>query len=90
MPASPLQENHITNLHSIATATGKPALPDILLTNSFLAYNSQYSVCRETRLRIKRQPGFFRVQNRKGGKARDEKGHSISMLPAFSSSWQQT
>lgn len=50
----------------------------------------QKSVFRETRLRIKQQPGFFRVQNRKGGKARDEKGHSISMLPAFSSSWQQT
>ena len=48
------------------------------------------SACRETRLHITQQPGFWHIRRRKCGKSRDGAGRSTSMLPAFSGSWQQT
>lgn len=52
--------------------------------------SSSVILCRKTRMRIKRQPGLRRIQSRKSGKAEGENGHSISILPAFLSSWLQT
>lgn len=52
--------------------------------------SSSVILCRKTRMRIKRQPGLRRIQSRKSGKAEGENGHSISILPAFLSSWRQT
>ena len=48
------------------------------------------TACRETRLHITQQPGFWHIRRRKCGKSRDGAGRSTSMLPAFSGSWQQT
>ena len=48
------------------------------------------SACRETRLHITQQPGFWHIRRRKCGKSRDGAGRSTPMLPAFSGSWQQT